>query len=94
MINIRVGYRHIAAGIQKCGSSCAVALAVQEQTPWSLASVDEGRIWKGMVAESDSVEMPEEVRVFVSDFDDGEDVLPFDFEIDIPVSAQREKGAA
>lgn len=79
---ISVTAEDIQNGTPECEVSCPVALAVRRAFPEALdICVDGFEIRVGDV----SVKTPEAVSVFIADFDyeEDEDVKPFEFEIDL-----------
>jgi hypothetical protein len=76
----KVTAEHIAKGERECGSSCPVALAIQEaerDMPRLGICVDEYEIECGV----DRYKTPEAVRAFVKAYDTEQPVEPFEFEL-------------
>jgi hypothetical protein len=76
-MKVKVEQRHIDKGIPKSSSCCAVALAVREVVGHEDVDVDEYSI----AVAYDSYRAPRKVTEFIEDFDRGDVVSPFEFEL-------------
>jgi hypothetical protein len=81
---IQVTQRHIAAGTACMPYSCAVALAIADALPGCEPEVLRNAI---TIRRSDgnfqSVDLPYPVVQFIRAFDDGAEVVPFEFDLAI-----------
>lgn len=78
-MRISVTEDHIKKGRKREPRFCPVAIAVRERLKLSEYQVDVGnRIW----IKDFPVEIPHAVNRFVSDFDNGRPVEPFEFDLD------------
>lgn len=91
MTAITVTQKHIDHGIPASGSGCAIALALLDAFPGATDTCVgdyAGVFYSGSVSDDDVwALLPADARVFVRDFDDGLDVQPFTFTLDIPEGA-------
>lgn len=76
---ISVTAEDIEKGARECEFSCPIALALRREFPKTEVCVDSIDIRVGDV----SVKTPETAALFISDFDCGDEVEPFEFEIDL-----------
>ncbi len=83
LVRIEVKQEHIDKGIPGRCFSCPIALAALAVLPAREFHVQVSRACLGF-RWARAFYLPESARHFVKMFDDGEDVTPFDFEIEIP----------
>jgi hypothetical protein len=80
-MKITVTEQHIEQGKQASQCFCPVALAIREAT-----GIDQLCVLSiGVIFKTGSVNLPEEASNFVLDFDAGQAVEPFEFELPIEV---------
>lgn len=88
---IRVQNRHISAGLGATPQSCAVALALFEQLNIREACVGARYFWlkdrEGYM--TGDIPLPDSAQRFISKFDDGQDVKPFEFRVEVPEAVLR-----
>jgi hypothetical protein len=88
MTVITVTADHIAHGRPGSGRECAIALALWEAFP-DAEDIGVGDFATVLVGDEPEMAtlLPEQAREFVRDFDDGQPVEPFTFDLDIPKAA-------
>jgi hypothetical protein len=73
---------HIARGVRECCDNCPAALALQDAFPHHFVEVSDGmasiRRWGEAAV---VVDLPPAAKRFVSRFDAGDEVEPFEFEL-------------
>jgi len=87
MTAVSVTADHIAMGDRENCETCPVALAIAETfADLTYVSVDPGGLIAatGLPGREIFVDLPREVQEFIWDFDDGDPVEPFTFELDYP----------
>jgi hypothetical protein len=85
-MRIAVTADHIARGIPKDPRTCPVALAIRSALPsmkYISVVFSTAFLLRDSMREYEAF-LPEEVVIFVDDFDNGLPVFPFEFELDIP----------
>lgn len=76
-MKIKVTEEHIAKGRRGCCERCPVALAIREMTP-----CESVRVSSVILRIADThVALPWHAGVFVTDYDQGRPVQPFEFEL-------------
>ena len=92
MTAIHITAGHIRHGEQSSCTECPIALAIHDTFPglYDLAVSGE-QIWIQPEYDGPSYEIPapDAVHEFVWDYDDGEPVHPFAFDLDYPPAVQR-----
>jgi hypothetical protein len=78
-MKVEVKQEHIDKGVPSNGCECPIALALGEMFPDAQVLVCDGRIEVGFEVAAP----PQEAKEFINDFDDGEPVAPFSFDLDI-----------
>lgn len=83
---IKVKRRHIANGVMADGAHCMVALALKEVVGPKVEFSVGGSVLelRGARGDLSFVDLPFRVQGRIEDFDNGLDVKPFQFTIDIP----------
>lgn len=80
---INVTEQHIKMGQKKRASCCPIALAASEQTNMTaIVSLSDIMFKKDEVLYGPKTELPEIACQFIFDFDEGQPVQPFSFELD------------
>lgn len=91
-MQIQVKQEHIDKGVQgKCGS-CPIALAINENlVDGVISNVRYSRVdlVKNEVYLAEELWLPPEASRFIRSFDNGEQVQPFSFELEIPAEHRR-----
>ena len=85
MVRINVTQEHIEQGVRGNVYSCAVALAAQEVLGRDIVMIADIALRRGAVWSKFAV-LPEMVRAWIVEFDDGRSMAPITFELDIPES--------
>ena len=98
-MKIKVTQEHIHNGRRLSPSSCAVALAIAEQTGAKLVTVgkNEVTLWPNGLATTESIHpapyhdarLPNEVGMFIEKFDSEKPVDPFEFELAYEVTSNK-----
>lgn len=90
-VSIAVRKRHISAGVGATPTACPIALALNEQLGAGAASVGarKFRFFCKDGSITNEFDLPESVQSFISKFDNGEDVRPFEFRVQVPAEVLR-----
>lgn len=80
-----VTHNHIRNGVPRECAECPVALSVSEKSS-AFRSVGQDGItfWDSKANDYQEYPVPDSVRMFIQDYDEGKDVAEFSFELDIP----------
>ena len=81
MIKINVRQEHIDSGEPEDAESCAITLALCDAFPEAENISVDGEI--ASIHGMNDIELPYEVQDFILEFDKGEWVQPFEFELEI-----------
>ena len=69
---------HIKRGFPGVPDSCPIALALREDHGWEDVEIVSASAWIG----KERIMLPDAARSFIADFDWGDGVEPFEFEIE------------
>jgi hypothetical protein len=84
-MEIFVTQDHIDRGIKENGTCCPIALAIKEQTEFKNVFVSDDVIFPyGGLFTFQKIFTASYIQYFIGNFDDGEYVEPFSFELDLP----------
>ena len=78
-MKVKVNNDHIQYGVKRNCEKCPIALALQDEFPYHAIEVGDD----GVTIGADYYDLPEIAQDFISDFDDGMSVQPFEFMLDM-----------
>lgn len=81
---IRVTQRHIDQGKRNCPYGCMVALAIEEAIPGSWPTVDGATVLLSLGSQDSRIDLPAIARDAIDKYDDGQEVEPFQFDLEVP----------
>lgn len=86
-VTISVTQKHIEEGIQQICNRCPIALAIRDLLPLHWPNDESVSVWGGaadLYPSKTRLLLPDAAIQFIEDFDIGEIVQPFSFELEVP----------